>query len=146
MTTTTVYVVHTNTSAAVYCRWAIKSPPGLIHIATVAGTGNLLRGDAVTGVEVTYGMCKVGPIYVAMVTYSGSPNPCDIISVQGDPSANPPGIYMMDCTLPIPIQHQILTCRAAIFNDGTCPCEWPTMPPCVEAEETTWGKVKALYQ
>ena len=133
MTTTTIYVVHRNTSAATYSQWAIKAPLGLTHIATVAGTWNLLRGDAVTGAEVFYGMCRTGPIYVAMVIYTSTPGPgpCDVISVQGNPSANPPGIYMTDCTLPIPIQHQILTCGAAIFNDGTCPC-W-SMPPCVEA-------------
>ena len=125
MSTTTIYVVHISTSAATNSQWAIKAPLGLTHVATVAGTGNLLLGDAVHGAGVSYGACKSSPIYVALVIYAATPGPgpCDMISVQGNPSANPPGIYMTDCTTPNPIQYQILSCSYARFDDGSCPCD-----------------------
>ena len=135
----TVYVVHMNSPATTASQFSLQAPPGLIHLATVAGTGNLLLGNALIGAGVAYGMCKVSPIYVAMIIYSGVANPCEIITVEDDPSANPPGIYMADCTLPNPVQFAAGGGAAYFFNDGSCPCDVP-------AEDTSWGQIKALYQ
>jgi hypothetical protein len=145
MATTIVYVIHQNTTAASASQWAIKAPLGLTHNATVAGPGCLLLGDAVNGAGVSYGECKAGPIYIAMVIYSATPGPgpCELITIQGDPGGNPPGIYMADCTSPNPVQFQIACGGGAIFNDGSCPCG---SLPCVDEENTTWGRVKALFQ
>ncbi|MHC4326314.1 MAG: hypothetical protein ACYSUX_18745 [Planctomycetota bacterium] len=141
MATTTVYVVHINTANATACQFALAAPMGLMHIATVAGTGHLVLGDAVNGAGVSYGICKSGPIYAAMVIYTATtgPMPCDLITVVADPSGNPPGIYMADCTTPNPVQFEITTGGSAIFSDGTCPCDVPV-------EDTSWGKIKSLYQ
>ena len=140
MTTTLVYVVHFNTAAATACQFALEAPAGLTHLATIAGGTNLLLGNALTGAGVSYGMCRQGPIYVAMVMYSGAvTTPCDLISVVADPSANPPGIYMADCSTPNPVAFEITTSGSAVFSDGSCDCNVPT-------EDTSWGQIKALYQ
>ena len=140
MTTTTVYVVHINTAAATACQFALAAPLGLTHLATIAGTGNLLLGDADIGAGVAYGAGQVGPIYVATVLYSGAAaTACDLITVVADPLGNPPGIYMADCTLPNPVQFEITTGGSAKFSDGSCPCNVPV-------EDTSWGQIKSLYK
>ena len=138
--TTTVYVVHINTAAATACQFALAAPTGLVHVATVGGTGTLLLGNAQDGAGVAYGSCRGGPIYVAMVIYAGAVvTPCDLITVVDDPTANPPGIWMADCTSPDPVQFAITTGGSAIFSDGTCDCNVPV-------EDTSWGQIKSLYQ
>ena len=142
-----VYIVHTQTPSTTGCRFSLGfSGAAMTHVATIMGTGNtLLYGDASSGVGISYGVCRCSPIYVAMVLYAGgsTPDPCDLIFVLDDPTANPPGIYMTDCTSPEPVQREIGRGGAAYINDGVdgshCPCNIPV-------EETTWGKVKALYQ
>ena len=142
MAATLVYVVHINTTAATACQFALAAPAGLTHLATIPGGTNLLLGNADIGAGVSYGMCKAtSPIYVAMVMYSGAATtPCDLITVVADPSANPPGIYMADCTTPNPVAFEITTGGSAVFNDGSCePCNVPV-------EDTSWGQIKALYK
>jgi hypothetical protein len=143
MSATTVYVVHINTSAATACQFALAAPASLIHIATVAGPGHSVIGIGVNGAAVSYGVCKSSPIYAAKIIFTpmGGPAACDLITVVAEPSTNPPGIYMADCTTPNPVQFEITTGGSGIFSagDGFCECDVPV-------EATTWGKVKALYR
>ena len=62
------------------------------------------------------------------------------IEVVADPKANPPGIYMVDCSSPnYPVLLTAVGGRAYINNDGSANCT--TTPVRI----TTWGGIKALY-
>ncbi|MCK4776515.1 MAG: hypothetical protein KAT30_17080, partial [Candidatus Krumholzibacteria bacterium] len=65
--------------------------------------------------------------------------PCSYIQVVADPLAyDPPGIQVADCAFPPNVVNA--TGGDVVVNpDASCMCNIPV-------EETTWGKVKALYR
>ena len=141
-----VYVYHINTSGATASQFSVVPRDG----ATVSFLGQsspfpLTDGSAPTGVAVAYGSClgTNGPIELLTLTYvgAGTSPACSYLEVAEDPRAIPPDLLVVDCLLPTPLQ---LTGNSSIlrFNaDGTCPCVVP-----VPVEDTSWGKIKALYK
>ena len=117
-----VHVVHGNTPGATGCQFSlvVRGSP-LTYIGQTSAYNTI--GTAPAGVAVAYGSCLVSPIDVLTVTYMGTSAACDRLEVQGDPAAIPPGIYMTDCSSPIPALHQLPNCSYSyINNNGSCPC------------------------
>jgi len=112
-------------------------------------------GDNVnTGVAVTYnGGCNASPLLIGTISYfaHGDTPPCAYLRVIPDPSAVSGRIEGADCSLNKTFPEGW---PLAVNSDGTCSCGavlgggGPIMPPCnpVPTEETSWGKVKALYR
>jgi len=98
-------------------------------------------GDPLTGVEIVYGQCLTGPIHILTMTYlcQGLTPPCGYMSVVGHPNGAPPGLIAVDCSGETHLDVQGYT--SYVNNDGSCPCVSP-----IPIQETTWGRVKALYQ
>ena len=99
-------------------------------------------GDPLTGAVVVYGECLSLPTHILTITYlcQGLTPPCGYMSVVGNPTAHPPGLKATDCSRDrVVIDAQGYT--SYINNDGSCPCMSP-----IPVQETTWGRVKALYR
>jgi hypothetical protein len=100
----------------------------------------LFMGDSRNGITIAYGQCLTGPIHLLTMTYlcQGLTPPCGYMSVVSHPNGRPPGLIAVDCNETIvPVQGY----TSYINNDGSCPCVSP-----IPIQETTWGRVKALYQ
>jgi len=136
---TPYYIVHVNTPGATACQYSAPKPA--CFTATYLSDTNAFPvtvGSSQTGVSVGYGACKVSPILCQTIQYftSGTTGSCCYYPVLADPTATPPGIYVVDC------QDHLLTAtggKGIIKSGPACNCNVP-------AEDTTWGQVKALYE
>ena len=73
--------------------------------------------------------------------------PCDRIDIVADPTAVPPGIWAADCTEPVANLLPVTGGAMYLNNDGTCPCTIGPLQDClIPVKETSWGRVKAIYQ
>ena len=133
-----VYCVHVDTPGATACRFRVEVEGAPLTYFGESSPFVNTYGNSQGGFGVSYGTCLKSPIHVLTISYSGVSAACDMIRVVDDPTAIPPGIYVTSCQMwPNPF---IASGGAAyINNDGSCPCNIPV-------EQTTWGKVKALYQ
>jgi hypothetical protein len=143
-----VYVFHINTSGANASQFMIDvigahtmtylaetvTPP-FLKIGVCAGPDK-------TGCAIAYGSCQPGNMQILKVQYLGfgTTPACTEFVIVADPSADPPDIYATDCANP-PILLSALGSTAVINPDGTCPC-----PEIIPVEETSWGKIKAIYR
>ena len=96
-------------------------------------------GNSQAGVAIGYGGCLPLPLHVLTMNFfcQGITAPCCLYRVQPDPVIPSGQIEVSDCNFVI----QFGTGLCAIVNpDASCPC-WAT-----PVEETTWGKVKAIYE
>jgi hypothetical protein len=98
-----------------------------------------IKGNSQIGVSIGYQGCFSTPLHILTITYFGqaiSP-PCSHLQVVPPRLAKPPGILALDCASTI----RFATGGDIVINPvtPTCTCNSPV-------EETTWGKVKALYR
>jgi hypothetical protein len=140
-----VYIFHINTDASEGAAFAVV-PQGGATVSYFGVSSQFLNfGDPPTGIDVAYGSCQAGtgPIHILTITYEGTGDSpaCSSLEVVGDPRDPVPEIYVTDCHHPAP--HLLIASGStAYFNDdGGCPCITP-----IPVEETSWGKIKALYQ
>lgn len=101
---------------------------------------NLNLGDIYTGVTITYVGCK--PLPHALATMAWIPiaatPPCTVLfEVVPDPALASGQIEAVDCSANV-----LFATGGKLYvngNDVDCPCE-------VGTEESSWSKIKALYQ
>jgi len=135
-----VYVFHQTSGATSVLFNA--TPPAcwtaiLVGVVPVGDCGS--RCSVPDALELLYGECLSGTVHVADLNFFGlgTTGPC--CAYLPLPAAEVPSgrIEVVDCDGNI----RYAIASPAIANpDASCPCE-PTIP----VEETTWGRVKALY-
>jgi hypothetical protein len=130
------YVVHGYAPGVTSCRFAVEvTGAELTYIGFYSDF--TCTGNPIDGVTVDYGICLVSPIYVMRIIYTGVSDPCDLICVVDDPRTPPVGVYSTDCySNEMSAGHE---CNRINVDGIQCRCTVPV-------EETTWGKVKALYR
>jgi hypothetical protein len=137
------YVVHRNVTTGVAgSNFKVEQSNSGLEIDTAKiPSGCLSIGDPDVGIAITYASCMTNlPIWVLRLDYIGDFSPCDRLTIVGDPTAQPPGIFVTDCATPIPNLYEITTGGTAyIDSDGSCDCNVPS-------EDTSWGQIKALYR
>ena len=138
----TVYVVHMWTPGATASQFMVNhwswGAGTLIYVGEVSPYGVII-GNSQIGVSIAYGACVPSPNLLLTINYFGSglSAPCSYIQVVPDPGAIPPEIWVVDCQTPP--NKAIATGGDVVVNpDQSCFCNVPV-------QETTWGKVKALY-
>jgi hypothetical protein len=135
---TPYYIVHVYTPGATASQFAAPKP-SCLGASWLSDTAvfTVTIGSSQTGVSVGYGTCRVGPIHVLTLNYftMGTTALCCMYPVVADPTATPPGIYVVDCDYNLLVGNG---CYGIVNTDGICHCATP-------AQETTWGQVKSLY-
>jgi hypothetical protein len=143
-----VYVVHVNAPAATGGQFMVEVDAGFTgSYLSEAVTAPYLKigtcaGPTATGCAIAYGGCIASPANMILtIQYfgSGTSTPCAMFHIVEDPSADPPGIYMTDCADPPNLL--IATGGEAIVNFDGVNCDACNVPN----EETSWGKIKAIY-
>lgn len=136
----TINVVHTLHPGATAVQYKIQNNgTTLIYLADVNFFA-LVIGNSQAGIAVSYGACLPGPILVQNILYNGigtSPA-CSNLAVVPDPAAPSGFVEAVDCTA----TKVFPTAGIMVMkDDGSCPCMlWDRV------EETTWGKLKSLYE
>lgn len=142
-TLTYVYVVHVAPGGAVASEFMAPKP--------VCGTGAtwigdqeqfpclIGCGDSQTGKTIGYGLCLVGSIHVTTIVYFnlGSSEACCPYPVLPHPNSPGGKVQVADCNYNIVPAVGLM---AMVNGNATCPCGYP-----VPVEETTWGRIKSLY-
>jgi len=136
----TVYVVHNTGTGATAVLFALLNlgASGLTYVGEAVAPF-VHVGNTQVELGVTYGECRTGLVLVCTVVYAGdgTSGSCSSLNVIG--------------SLIVGMQAEAVDCsfgsifpaegRLIVNPDETCPCTLP-----VAVEETTWGRVKALYQ
>jgi hypothetical protein len=140
----TIYVVHVHTPGAAGAQFMVDHWSWGANLTVLVETVTppyIHVGNSETGISIGYGgMCVPAPNMILTISYLGSGQslPCSYILVMPAPTAGPPGIYVTDCATPPNLLNA--TGGALLVNPMLdCNCSIPV-------EETTWGRVKALYQ
>ena len=139
----TVYVVHMYTPGATGSRFMVNHwswGAALIHLGETVTPPYIGIGSYTTGITIGYNACVPSPNMIMKLDFFGNgiSATCSYIQVVPDPLAVPPGIYVMGCTAPL--NWAPATGGDVVVNpDPSCMCDIPV-------QETTWGRVKALYQ
>ena len=142
-----VYVFHEWTTGATASRFKLVSSAGFTATyigETIYWFFNSL-GNTQEGIVIAYGICLVGQFLIATITYYGygTSEPCSYLEVVPHPDAETGKIEMVDCTMPIPLLHEIWSQGGVVINWPGDPCyRWCVLP----IEDTSWGRIKALYQ
>jgi len=137
VTSFSVFVVHSGVTfeAAQGIRFMIEPSPGITFVWLGESSPKpTVIGDSRTGVEIGYGACVLpdaGLILQVQYLGLGTSEPCSFLSVVNHPQASSGEIEVVLCVGLGPV--------SAIGKKLTVNCTVP-------AQETTWGKVKALYR
>jgi hypothetical protein len=138
----TVYVVHV-TDGATASMFLARRPEcwtGAVWVGDSTpycpGVG---CGDSQTGIGLVYGACQVGAIHVLTITYfvQAASQACCLYPLLPHPGSPGGQVEVTDCGFNPGVAMGLV---ATVNGGPTCPCGYP-----VPVEETTWGRVKALY-
>lgn len=137
-----IFAVHDFVAGATASQFALNDLSGMTFLSGSAlHAVAVLALDPRDGSAVTYdGGCAAGPIAVMKYSYlgSGAEPACGTITVVEDPVTISGTIEGVDCAFnPTTPNGSVMT----INGDGSCACGELGTP----VEETSWGKVKALY-
>ncbi|NIT39087.1 MAG: hypothetical protein GTN50_08460 [Candidatus Latescibacteria bacterium] len=78
-------------------------------------------GNSHSGISINYGECLASPIHVLTISYfGGNSPPCSMVKILNDPTATPSGIYVTDCTSPVPNRLSAPGVATFINSDGSC--------------------------
>jgi hypothetical protein len=136
---TSFYVVHVNGTDVVGSQFRARKPACMNAVfLSDEYVFPLTIGESQFGIFVGYGQCKSGTVHILTIKYRslGPTEPCCYYPVVPDPSSESGHIEVVDC-----VDFNIMygTGGHGIVNaNATCSCDVP-------AEETTWGRLKALY-
>jgi hypothetical protein len=134
-----VYIHHLNTTGALASEFKLIRPEGWAFFAAQDVTAFLKIGfpDEEGGVSYAYQTCQTGSFLVQGIIYTSdgsSPVCSNTVYITNVPTKT--DIEVINCS----DVRLVATGGAMVVNgDGSCPCNVPV-------EETTWGKVKSLYQ
>jgi len=137
----TVYVVHRDFDNAAAAQFSAPKPDCWAGATYLSDTDifPVTIGNSQTGKSVGYGSCRTPPVHVTSINYfvqiTEGPACCPY-PVLPDPQSPSGEIDIVDCTNSTVYATGLV---ARIKPDGSCPCG--TVP----TEETTWGRVKAMY-
>jgi hypothetical protein len=95
----------------------------------------LIIGNGLNGIAISYEFCLSGDIYLGSLSFIGNNAPdCSLIAIVPDPVSTSGRVQAFDCS-----SNRVypMGYAATVNPDGVCP---------VPVQETTWGKVKSLYQ
>jgi len=135
-----VYVVHIPSGGVTASDWAAPKPACWTNAVYLSDTEPFENpGNSQTGKTVGYGSCITHAIHILTINYfvQGSSPPCCLYPLLGHPYDDPDHPMVADCNNQ---GHPAQGLVATINGNATCPCGYP-----VPVEETTWGRVKALY-
>ncbi|UCG51329.1 MAG: BACON domain-containing protein [Candidatus Latescibacterota bacterium] len=134
-----LYVVHVNTLGATASQFAAPMPSCMTGVSWLSDSPefSVTLGNSQIGVAVGYGSCLVSPIHVLTINYfaSGTSETCCMYPVIADPNVPSGMIEVVDCASNL-LYAMGATCIVNPTNE--CRCD-------VSVEESTWGRVKALY-
>jgi hypothetical protein len=137
----TVFVVHKPSLGATSSRWMVESNGGF-GCSYVAETVRMpsWTGNSQTGILLQYGGCLTSDNVLLVMMYyfcQGTSSTCSYLEVVADPASGSRQIEAVDCTF----KTRRVDGRKLYANPGPgCdPCWNPT-------ENTSWGKIKTLYQ
>lgn len=140
---TSVYVIHTSPQGATAAEFKAPKPAcwtGGVYLSDQSPFPCLIGcGDSQTGRSIGYGSCQSGSFLITTIQYfnispSGSCCPYPLLP---HPNSGERGVEVMDCSFTVVTAEGLVS----TVNGGTaCPCGYA-----VANEETTWGKMKALY-
>jgi hypothetical protein len=138
----TVYVVHWTSGNVTASAFSAPKPACWTNATWVSDTDPWgWPGSSQTGKWYSYGMCITEPrvLYLMTINYvvQGSSPPCCLYPLLPNPYEDPEHPIVVDCANN---NRPVAGLVATINGNATCPCGNP-----VPVEETTWGRVKALY-
>ena len=92
------------------------------------------------GISVAYLHCAPCPNPILSISYwgFGTSAECSYLHVVENPIVSHTGLNVTDCTEPSPVVHHALGGSLVINPTAACLCDVPV-------EETSWGRIKALY-
>jgi hypothetical protein len=138
------YVVHVSTSGATVIQYRAKLPQCMTQTGAYwlyDVNPWLAIGNSQTGVQIGYGQCKTGSIWVQTIKVHtmGLTGPCCSWYVDADPSYPEGKIVGTDCEFNLIYP---TGARGIVNPVAGCDCDNPTG---IDPVETTWGQVKILY-
>jgi hypothetical protein len=136
----TVYVVLVGGDGAAYVWFALEESPGLkMTWLNETVQQPLWLGTSRTGIQIGFGTCLSGASHLLTVRYSGTgtTSVCESIRVVAHPARASGQVEVMNCAQVV--QGVDFGGAALVRNDGGCDCS-------VGAEDTSWGRIKALYR
>jgi len=97
--------------------------------------------QASTGIVIIYTGCLTPPQYLGYMNFAmaGAGQACCMYGASDPPNEND-DLSAFGCSTTAPEERPAIARPIVINPDASCPCVSP-----VAVEETTWGKVKALY-
>jgi hypothetical protein len=137
-----VFVVHTHTSGATASQFAAPKPACWTNAIWFSDVGlwPISIGNSQAGVSIGYGACHTSAIHLLTINYFATTPPtqsCCPYPVIAHPLEPSGEIVVVDC------DDNLLAAKGAaaiIYPDASCLCE-----SVVRVEETTWGRLKAMY-
>lgn len=138
-----VYVFHVLAPEALGSEFSVPMPScavGMIWLGDSAVFPVTVH-ESPTGVGIGYGVCYTEAVHILTINFYGVGTSLNCCPLRVEPPwwgnpPDPPGVNMVDCEINlIPAVGGV----ALINPDETCPCL------SVPTQETTWGKVKAIY-
>ena len=140
-----IYVVHTITTGATACQYKATKPSCLT--ASLVGESSpfgVVDGNSQIGVSVGDGSCRVGTILVQTLSYfaSGTTPTCCLYEITCAPLSETQAcalgyVDIVNCSEQLAYAKPQI---GVINPDATCLCV-----DIVPAQESSWGKIKALY-
>jgi hypothetical protein len=133
-----IYVVHTLTGGVLASQFSAPQPACMVG-AVYLGDSSPFQvnvGTSQAGIAVAYGACLGAPIHVLTISYfsAGQVSTCCPYPILPDPSVGV--IFSVDCASRLMTATGIAN---TINGNSTCSCS--SLP----TEQSTWGRVKALY-
>jgi hypothetical protein len=138
-----IYAVHVWSPGASAIQFSAVMPACMVGASFLSDTSvyPVTIGNSQNGVAIGYGACIASPNNVLIINYfvSGLTTACCELPVGPDPNVPSGSIEVVDC------DSQLITGVEGLSgmvngNPTDCECD-----PAVGTEESTWGKVKALY-
>jgi hypothetical protein len=92
------------------------------------------------GLSIAFGECRSLPIYLGHITFAGVPSEVCCALFAGAPAdfLDYDTAVVVDCAFD---DHDASGSRVLLNADSSCPCQQP-----LAVQESTWGRVKALYR
>jgi hypothetical protein len=136
-----VYIVHVGTSGSTASQWMLEWTAGVTM--SYVGESSPFQtkiGTAPTGVNIGYQACMSGTFLILTVNMfkMGTTPACEMFSIVPDTAYSANGfVQIVDCNF---VNHELTKGGQARINpDASCICN-------VAVRESTWGRVKTLYE
>jgi hypothetical protein len=135
-----LYVVHMNTGGATASQFAAPLPSCMTGVSWLSDlfAYPVTTGNSQTSIAIAYGTCLASPIHVLTIQCfaSGLSETCCMYPVVPAVEAPSGQIEVVDCSFTLVYGNGLIS---SVNADATCMCG------AVRVEESTWGKIKAIY-